>query len=198
MRGNVLWLPAKETFKRLLRSWNWGKLCPQLNFRNRGRWSCSGDCFLSQVNHKFSGWCFLFKQMPVVELLVHESINSWWKQLKGTGQKMCQDRILGSVYRGITHKGTKLILRLYLAQEKQGKCGRRWLREDIRDRSISVSRRLSYWYGTFVSYGISSTMFKDKLHKYLLSIVRVFGIQFAHEILFLFPIILIRLRESYE
>lgn len=93
---------------------------------------------------------------------------------KGTGQQMCQDRILGSVSRNITHKGTKLILRLYLAQEKQGKCGRRWLREDIRDRSTSGSRRLSYWYGTFVSYGISSTMFKNKLYKYLLSTVHVF------------------------
>lgn len=44
---------------------------------------------------------------------------------KGQDKKMCQDRILGSVCRGITHKGTELILRLYLAQEKQGKCGRR-------------------------------------------------------------------------
>lgn len=49
-----------------------------------------------------------------------------------------------------------------------------------------------------MSYGISSTMFKNKLYKYLLSTVPVFGIQFAREILFLFPIILIRLKESYD
>lgn len=91
VRGNVLWLPAKETFKRLLRSWSWGKICPQLNFRNRGRWSCSGDCFLSQVNTNFSGWCFMFKQIPVVERLMHESINSWWKQRNRTTNVSGQD-----------------------------------------------------------------------------------------------------------
>lgn len=115
---------------------------------------------------------------------------------KGTGQQMAQDRILGFVCRSITHKGTELILRLCLAQEKQGKCGRRWLREDIRDRSTSVRRRLSYWYGTFEKMMESHQL--NKLYKYLLSTVGGFGIQFAHEILFLFPIIVIRLKESYE
>lgn len=41
-------------------------------------------------------------------------------------------------------------------------------------------------------------MFKNKWDKYLLRIVHVFGIQFGHEVLFLFPMISIRLEEGYE
>lgn len=47
-----------------------------------------------------------------------------WSQLKGRRQQMCQNMVLWFVSRSITHKGNELILRLYLAQRKQGKCQR--------------------------------------------------------------------------
>lgn len=53
-RGNVIWIPIKDDFKRLLRPGNWGKPCLQLKFLKKDD-HAPGNCFINQINLDFNG-----------------------------------------------------------------------------------------------------------------------------------------------